>query len=104
MHCLRKFSRPIQCKFGESDDVATVTFYTKPNCPLCDKALEEIERAQRQCQFDLVEINILDNLETYERHKHHIPVVAVDGAELFRFRVSCEELVQKLNQLCSDGL
>ena len=104
MRCWRKSSLPIQCKFGESDDVATVTFYTKPNCPLCDKALEEIERAQRQCQFDLVEVNILENLETYERYKHDIPVVAVDGAELFRFRVSCEELVKKLIQNCSGGL
>ncbi len=76
--------------------MATVTFYTKPHCPLCDKALEEIERAQRQCQFELVEVNILEDLEIYERYKYDIPVLTVDGVEAFRHRVSCEELVKTL--------
>ncbi|MBI2948540.1 MAG: glutaredoxin family protein [Verrucomicrobia bacterium] len=76
--------------------MATVTFYTKPNCPLCDKALEEIERARRECAFDLVEINILSDSEIYEQYKHAIPVVAVDGVEAFRYRVSCAELLKRV--------
>lgn len=77
--------------------MATVTFYTKPNCPLCDHALEEIERARRQCAFDLVEINILTDLATYERYKHAIPVVAVNGVEVFRYRLSSDDLISTLN-------
>jgi glutaredoxin len=76
--------------------MATVTFYTKPNCPLCDKAMEEIERARRQRWFDLVEVNILTDLEIYERYKHAIPVTAVDGVEAFRYRISCEGLLKRL--------
>ncbi|MBM3839190.1 MAG: glutaredoxin family protein [Verrucomicrobia bacterium] len=76
--------------------MATVTFYTKPNCPLCDKALEQIERARGQCAFDLVEINILSDLEIYERYKHAIPVVAVEGVEVFRYRLSSDDFVARL--------
>ena len=80
----------------EVDAVATLTVYTKPNCPLCDKAMEEIELARRQFPFELVEVNILDGLETYERYKHDIPVLVLDGVEIFRYRVSATELLRKL--------
>ena len=76
--------------------MATVTLYTKPNCPLCDKALEEIERARIQRPFDLVEVNILEDPQVYEQFKHAIPVVALDGVELFRYRLTCEELLRRL--------
>jgi len=76
--------------------VPTLTVYTKPNCPLCDKVMEQIERAGRRASFDLVEVNILDNSEDYERFKHAIPVITLDGVEIFRYRLTCEELLRKL--------
>ena len=76
--------------------VSTLTIYTKPNCPLCDKALEQIEQARRRVSFELIEVNILDNPEDYERFKHAIPVIALDGMEIFRYRLTCAELLRKL--------
>ena len=68
--------------------------YTKPNCPLCDEALEEIHTAQRQAEFDLVEVNILDDLSLYEKYKQAIPVVTVAGIEAFRYRLTAQALVE----------
>jgi glutaredoxin len=73
-----------------------VTLYTKPNCPLCDKALEQIEAARSQLKFELLEVNILEDSDLYERYKHSIPVVAINGVEAFRYRLSCAELVARL--------
>ncbi len=74
----------------------SVTLYTKPNCPLCDHALEEIERAQAQEPFALEQANILSDLVLYERYKHDIPVICLDGVEIFRHRLTAEELLAKL--------
>ena len=76
--------------------MSTLTLYTKPNCPLCDKALEQIEQARRRVSFELIEVNILDNPEDYERFKHAIPVIALDGVEIFRYRLTCTELLREL--------
>ncbi len=76
----------------------TLTLYSKPNCPLCDKALEQIELARSEIQFDLVTVNILGDLDLYERYKHDIPVVHLDGIEVFRHRLTCDELLGKLGR------
>lgn len=78
--------------------MATVTFYSKPNCPLCDKALEQIELARRQIPFDFVEVNILSDPEIYQRYKHDIPVVQINGVEAFRYRLTQTELLEKLGE------
>ncbi len=75
-----------------------VTFYTKPNCPLCDKALEQLELAQPHAAFAIEEVNILSDLALYERYKHDIPVVCLDGVEIFRHRLTAAELLEKLHQ------
>ena len=74
----------------------TLFLYTKPDCPLCDHALEEIELAQKQAAFQLVEINILSDLELYERYKHAIPVGVLEGMEIFRYRTRASELIEWL--------
>lgn len=76
-----------------------VTLYTKPNCPLCDKALEQIERARQRVAFEFEQVNILGDFEIYERYKHDIPVVHLNGAEVARHRLSSEELLEKLRAM-----
>ncbi len=75
-----------------------VVLYSKPNCPLCDEALEQIEIARTRARFDFSEINILADPELYERYKHLIPVVTVDGNEVARYRIRWEELVMCLGR------
>ena len=75
----------------------TVTFYSKPGCHLCEEALEEIEIAGIK-GFDLVEINITTDLDLYERYKNDIPVVLVDGKEIFRHRLNAKEFKLAMKQ------
>lgn len=75
-----------------------ITFYTKPNCPLCDKALEQIELARREVGFELQSINILEDEEIYFRYRYEIPVVCVDGEEIFRHRLTSEALVERIRK------
>jgi glutaredoxin len=73
-----------------------VTLYSKPNCPLCDEALEQIEEARKLVAFELEEINILSDEALYNQHKHNMPVVCVDGREVFRYRLTSGELLGHL--------
>ena len=81
----------------------TIVIYTKPNCSLCDEALEEIEAVSQLLPFRLEQVDILDNLALYEKYKHDIPVVCLNGREIFRHRVIREELREKLQQCDRPG-
>ncbi len=61
--------------------------YSRPGCGLCDKARQVIlaERARRSFDFQEVDISGDDGLEL--EYGIRIPVVTVDGEELFEVRV-----------------
>ena len=67
-------------------------FYTKPDCPLCEKALRVIISVQKQIDFELEITDITQNESLFERFCFDIPVGLLDGATLFRGRVSEDEL------------
>lgn len=85
-----------------SSAVPRVVLYSKPNCPLCDKALEQIEIARTHARFDFTETNILAEPELYERYKTLIPVVTVEGSEVARYRIRWEDLVARLQECLED--
>lgn len=74
----------------------TVTLYSKPDCPLCDEARQALERVQGRVAFDLGEVDITTDGELEARLRERIPVVAVDGEELFDFHVDEEVLERRL--------
>jgi glutaredoxin len=76
----------------------TIVIYTKPNCSLCDEALEEIDAVRQLIPFRLEQVEILDDLSLYEKYKHAIPVLCLNGREIFRYRVIRKELMEKLQQ------
>ena len=76
--------------------MARVTLYTKPGCGLCEEAEEVIRHVQRRRPFELELRNILDSLADYERYKHDIPVVMVDGVEVARHHLDEAALEAKL--------
>jgi thiol-disulfide isomerase/thioredoxin len=61
--------------------VPFITFYTRVGCPLCDKALEQLEPlAQRYgATIEIVDIDL--DLELLERYNHRVPVIeSADGS------------------------
>jgi 4a-hydroxytetrahydrobiopterin dehydratase len=59
-----------------------VTFYTRRDCPLCDKAKAAIRASG--VEVELVEIDIDDDPELQRRFTDDVPVIYVNGKEAFR--------------------
>lgn len=69
-----------------------VTLYGKPDCPLCDKARAVVMAVRREREFDLREVDISLDTELQREYGERIPVVAVDGRELFQYHVDPDRL------------
>jgi glutaredoxin len=75
-----------------------VTLYSKPECHLCEPVKETILAVQRRLEFSFIVRNIEDDPTEFERYKHAIPVVTVDGKEIARYRLKEEQLVAALEK------
>lgn len=72
-----------------------VTVYTRQGCGLCREAEAVVaEEARGRAEVRLVDID--GDAELSERYTVRVPVVAVDGVELFDFQVDRELLAQTL--------
>ena len=62
---------------------ARITLYGRPGCHLCEEAREVLRRAGAPFE----EVDIESDDELFKRYLERIPVVAVDGDEVFDFFV-----------------
>ncbi len=74
----------------------TVRIYTKPRCSLCEEAYRVLEQVRTRVAFVLEVVDIRDHVDTWERYRHAVPVVVVDGEEFARFRVDGDALESRL--------
>ena len=74
----------------------TVTLYGRPGCHLCDDARAALERVRTEHPFRLEEIDIEADDALLARYLERIPVVALDGEELFELFVDEEALARTL--------
>ena len=82
--------------------MTTVIVYGKPDCHLCDDALEVIRRVARDHRFELVERDISADDRLLRAYFERIPVVEVDGRELFEFFVDEAALRARLSGEADD--
>jgi uncharacterized membrane protein/glutaredoxin len=61
-----------------------VTIYTKPDCHLCEDALDLLDRLSRQHNLQIEEVNILEDMALYEAYHDKIPVVQAGDGRLGR--------------------
>ena len=71
-----------------------VTIYSKGDCHLCDVAKERVDSARRQVPFDLEVVDIETSEGLTREYGERIPVVALDGEELWEYRVNEKALVR----------
>ena len=64
---------------SKRDTPRQVVLYTRPGCHLCDDAAELLERLAQRIPIAVTEVNILGDIDLYERYKHSIPVIALAG-------------------------
>ena len=67
--------------------MATVVLYARPGCHLCDEARAVIEAARGEVAFVFEEVDIESDDALVGEYGLRIPVVAVDGDELFEISV-----------------
>jgi hypothetical protein len=72
--------------------VAEVLMYARPGCGLCDRAREVILREREQTPFDYLEVDISGDDALEFEYGVRIPVVLVDGQELFEIAVDARRL------------
>jgi glutaredoxin-like protein DUF836 len=73
-----------------------VTVYGKPDCHLCDDALAAVRRLAADVTLDLVAIDITTDDALHRRFLERIPVIAVDGVELYDYFVDEDDLRARL--------
>lgn len=78
--------------------IPRVRFYTKPDCELCEHALEVVTRARRRAAFELEQVDITADPELFERYRYRIPVVEIDGEEAFELTVREDRLLARLRR------
>jgi hypothetical protein len=81
--------------------VATLTLYGKPGCHLCEEARAVVEAACVGRDVDLVEVDVSLDPELHRRYGERIPVVALDGEELFELFVDEGALERRLDRVSS---
>ena len=77
-----------------------ITFFTKADCTLCDAAMYVLKRVRAAMPFELEEVDITasGNERWFEAYAHHIPVVHLNGEEIFRHHVDEGRLREFLSQ------
>jgi glutaredoxin len=75
---------------------AEVVLYGRPGCHLCDDARVVLERLRGELGFALVERDIEADPALLRAYLERIPVIVLDGEELFDFFVDEAELKRRL--------
>jgi hypothetical protein len=75
-----------------------VTLYSKPSCHLCDVAKAVIARVAQVHALELEVRNIEADPADFERYQYDIPVIAVNGREIARHRLSEAVLIAALQE------
>jgi glutaredoxin len=76
-----------------------VTLYGKPGCHLCDDARAAVARVRARREFELREVDITRDPVLFREYGERIPVLALDGEDLFDFLVEEEVLVERLDRV-----
>jgi len=74
----------------------TVTLFGRPGCHLCDDARAVLRRVGADLPFVLDERDIEADDETFKAYLERIPVVTLDGTELYEHFVDEDDLRARL--------
>jgi hypothetical protein len=76
-----------------------VTLYGKPGCHLCDEARATVREALTGREADLQEVDVTLDPVLERRYGERIPVLALDGEELFELFVDPGVLRERLDKV-----
>jgi glutaredoxin len=76
--------------------MTVVTLYGRPGCHLCDDAREALHRVRARHPFTLDERDIEADDDLLRRYLERIPVICLDGDELYDYEVDEHDLARRL--------
>jgi glutaredoxin len=76
--------------------VTVITVYSKPDCHLCADAMTTLRRLRAELEFALEERDITTEDALHRAYFERIPVIALDGEELFDYFVDEAVLRERL--------
>ena len=82
--------------FEPARERVLVTLYTRPGCHLCDEAKEAMLAARCADEYTLDEVNIESDPRLLHSYRNDIPVILIDGIEVFRHRLASEDFRQQV--------
>jgi glutaredoxin len=83
--------------------MTTIVLYGRPGCCLCDDAREVLERVRSVREFEFVQRDIEADESLLRAYLERIPVVTIDGLELFELFVDEQQLISALEAAGSPG-
>jgi len=75
---------------------AELVIYTRKDCCLCDEMKNVIYQVGAHTPLALEEIDVDRSPETQEKYGSEVPVLFINGRKAFKYRVTREELENKL--------
>jgi glutaredoxin len=79
--------------------VPTVTLYGKPGCHLCDDARAAVRDVLAGRDVEVLEVDVTLDPVLERRYRERIPVIALDGEELFDYVVDPDLLRDRLDKV-----
>jgi hypothetical protein len=79
--------------------VPVVILYGKPGCHLCEEARAAVGRVRAERPFELEEVDISLDPVLHRRYGERIPVLALEGEELFDYVVDEAVLRERLDRV-----
>jgi hypothetical protein len=73
-----------------------VTLYGKAGCHLCEEARVALESVREEHGLDVSEVDVSLDPALNRRYGERIPVLAIEGEEVFELGVSADELRAEL--------
>lgn len=83
--------------------MTTVTLYTRRGCHLCDDAKAVLDGVRAGHPFALDVVDIDGDPALVALYTTEVPVIAVDGRKAFKYRVTAEQLVERLRRAEGDA-
>jgi glutaredoxin len=80
----------------------TVTLYTRAGCHLCEEAERVLRQEQAASPFRLELVDIDRDPELARRYGVRVPVLALDGEDLFDYEVPVDLLRARLGGVGAD--
>ena len=73
-----------------------ITIYQRDGCHLCEIASAQLEQLQSDHQFELEQVDIESSDHLHRLYLERIPVIALDGEELYDFEINLPDLKSRL--------